>query len=208
MLRSRDLSISRTLIRRIAVLSNSHAAAILAGTRRSRKIDLPFYQQSWLLEFVLSTTQRPPILRYVDNGTDLLYLDSSVDTIYRANRIFGLRLTDNCVAEYVKFFFENVSDGALRVIDSAGDINELLQTSLPMGMPAWSGEGSRREETPLRTTAAVEGWEVEFVGLWMEQLLVTMNVQVAGDGMITPKHSESLATVGDGKGTPVRRDQV
>lgn len=152
--------------------------------------NLPFYEDYFIAE-IARHDQHPPIVRAAvcDERGSVTVLNWTNEPIHKLNRTVPIRLDDNNMMDYVRFFFTYVrgSHGRFIIIDSVDDI-DWREEPAPAGRKAL---GKMIE--PMRLLKRdKDGTSVFGLCIVFRDSLFTAEAHLKPDGMIVLQNEELL----------------
>jgi len=130
------------LIKRIALVDEAHAETMAEMPTDFKVESLPFYRKFKLLHATVNLPQRPIQLRYADDGSRIIVLAAGPDRIYEVNKLENLRLQNDHVLAYLRFFFENSGGNSPHIVETEKEVR-------------WLGESGQDSEAKSLKSKAV-----------------------------------------------------
>lgn len=191
---------SRSALERLAVdMPQFFAKAVLISGRWSR---LPFYKDHRLMDLTFSRDGRNERAFVLHGRERTLWLNGTASTIHQANGADPSALSDETVADYVRFFFYflRANEGAFVLIESGDDIDASDDPADSARSEAdWlSLESARENARPvtLRGRDDTGRWLLDAVVSYAGQLFHT-SVGVGSDGDVEMIDDSPIGALGE-----------
>ncbi len=182
------------ILARIDEVAPAEAGVLRGHLHRFSVCATPFYRRTRILEGRAERWDTPVIYRYAEELTSdlragtigkLLPINGTPERLGLINRKEGLKLAQDELPAYVRFFFENVGDSMLRIIES---VEELPWADGVADDETWSDLYSQCRELVrpiLAEGAGRDCWTVYACGHW-DRHLVQVKLTVTAAGEVTP----------------------
>ncbi len=178
------------LLRRIAGKYPGHARTWKPEATWTETRELPFYNSFYLIRVITNLSGKRVATEYADNHETLIFLDGSLESIYRINDLDVLQLSAEHIPAYLKFVFEFVDFGRLRIVESGHAVN-------------WNRFADPADAVLLqqRVTPLIHPVQVSSLGSGFfhavavgifENILVEIAMRIASDGSLRPMDKKYL----------------
>jgi hypothetical protein len=179
---TKAMALDAAAMQRIARVAPADAEMMRQHPTTATIESLPFYGRYRWVRVVISLETHPIAFDYADDGTRAVVLGGTPEYIYRLNREEGLRLTQDQVAPYVRFFFAITGDEGDTLVEQSVDAPWLPATETDEALMAARAAASERVR-PLRVSASADGYRV-VAHVVQERQLVEWSLSVARDGQV------------------------
>lgn len=176
------------LVERIAVAEPGRAAILRSFPVDVLAVATPFYRRARVVDLDVETPVGRIRYRYGLEGDRVFALGDRPETVYELDEREGLALDLDTVRAYIRFFFESVGGGKIRIVEKAAEV-------------PWR-ERAPTDPRPAATKPDVEPVTVEVVAgggyraiasaIW-DVMLVEIALEVSSHGRVQPTSQRLLA---------------
>lgn len=179
------------VLERIGTAYPDHVEGWVRGGTEPAPVPISFYGDAVQVHIRDDHEDADSTAAYVVAGDHVFYLDGRLDAIQQVNRFEKLNLARKQVSEYVRFVFENVQDGRLKVVEHPNDMHWDEQ-ALRSALAAERVEIANGQVHPIRVTdQGRKKFHVTLTGTFRD-LLVQCELEVASDGSLSPLGKKPL----------------
>ena len=176
------MTADEALLERVRAADVVHGPSITDAATTSHE-DLPWYRRFRLLEVLLRLPHKPIVIRYADDGQEIVLLGSSY-AIYGVNAREGLRLGAEHVSRYLRFFFANSEMARTQIVESPDEPMWLRHASEEPEM-AQLKQVAQSLIRPMHVVPAGEGGYRVIITAIQDRRLLNMVLDVQADGRVS-----------------------
>jgi len=183
----------RALMARLAVADPVQAELMGRRFTTFSADALSFYRRFRLLRAFVSLPHTEVVFPYADSGAEIVPLTGDPADVYRVNQAEGLRLTEEQLVPYLRFFLQHTAGNSMphrQMVEDAGELEWLKRTEVEPESKAARAVASAQVR-PVRATRVDGGYRV-VATVWANLILAELTLRLDDAGRITEEGTRVL----------------